>query len=158
MLFRSHVLADELGVLGGTFPKKSVDQEKVLFEGQEYYLGKTIQNIDIDKKGETLGRTEAGRPAIVSVKKGTGTAQIFPVMFANHFKSQSVLIKKLIARLGKTPTVEGQDLLRVIPKENGKAFILNIHPVPVAENITIGKAAFECELEPYSYILVDWKN
>ena len=153
-----HVLADELGVLGGTFPKKSVDQEKVLYEGQEYYLGKTIQNIDIDKKGETLGRTEPGRPAIVSVRKGTGTAKIFPVMFANHFKSQAVLIKKLIARLGKAPTVEGQDLLRVIPKANGKAFVLNIHPVPVAEKISIGSSDLECELEPYSYVLVDWKN
>ena len=67
-------------------------------------------------------------------------------------------MKKLIARLGKTPTVEGQDLLRVIPKKNGKAFVLNIHPVPVAEDIMIGKTSFECELDPYSYVLVDWDN
>ena len=66
-------------------------------------------------------------------------------------------MKKLIARLGKKPTVEGQDLLRVIPKANGKAFVLNIHPVPVAENLTIGAEAVECELDPYSYIIVDWK-
>ncbi|MBO7448000.1 hypothetical protein J6U78_06685 [bacterium] len=45
----------------------------------------------------------------------------------------------------------------MIPKANGKAFVLNIHPVPVAENLTIGSVALECELEPYSYTIVDWK-
>jgi len=151
-----HVLADDLGVLGGTFPKKSVDQEKVLYEGREYYLGRTIQNIDIDRKGETLGRTVAGRAAIVSVKLGTGAAQIFPVMFKNQFRCQAELLKKLLARFGKKPLVEGQELLRAIPKANGKAFVLNLHPVRVAENLMIGGTALECELEPYSYILTDW--
>ena len=153
-----HVLADGLGVLGGTFPKRPSDQEKVIYEGFEYYIGKTIQNIDIDKTGQVIARTQSGRAAVILSNKGKGSALVFPVLWHNAFVSQSLLLKKLLALLGAQPTIEGQNLLRALPKENGRAFILNLHPVPVEETLTIGQTKQTFNLAPYSYTIQDWKK
>lgn len=143
-------LAEGLGILAepGSFEAK--EQEKLIYEDIEYFVGVRVQPLTCMEEA-VLARTPEGLPAVVKLAVGKGEALVLPFGLENLFHSTGKLLEKLLALLGIHPQVQGARELRVIPKASGGAVVLNPSPVTVTETIRLFGREQAITLAPYAF-------
>lgn len=151
------VLADKLGISAGPCPLRDDDQEKMIFNGKEYYIGKAVQPVNLPKESAILAREVRGRPCAAVVPFGKGSVCLLPFELKVSFYSTARAIRDIMVEFGARPRIEGTKLLRVIPKEKRKSVALNLNPVKVHETIKIDGVSYEVSLEPHSYRILTEK-
>lgn len=142
------VLADGLGVSVSPSSLEAREQEKLIFGGQEYFIGTRVQEI---AGGEVWAREREGRPAAVLARGGKGRALLLPFAIDNLFYATSEAVRLLLRQLGIEPLVSGARQLRILPKEGGSCVALNLHPVEVCETVRVGEKTRELRLAPHSF-------
>lgn len=145
------ILADALKISGEPYTFTKKDQEKILLDRVEYFIGRKIQKISDTGAATVLAWTGENRPAVLETSLGKGKAIILPFVLEPMFESLSVMLAKVLTAAGAGPQVQGARMLHVIPKAAGESIILNPHPVRVCEELRISGRILSLSMEPYSF-------
>jgi beta-galactosidase len=150
------ILMEKLSIHAEPCSMGDDDQEKMILDGKEYYIGKTVQPIQVPQKS-VLACDINNNPCAALIHFGKGFACLLPFEIKILFHSTALAIADILTQFGARPSIEGAKLLRIIPKEGGKSVALNIHPVRVSEMIMIDGIPYDISLGPHSYCIVTEK-
>ncbi len=144
------LLADALSLGIKPSALEAKEQEKLLFDGAEYFIGARVQEM-APSAGETLALEREGRPAAVRVPLGKGEALALPFAVNVSFYATTEAIRLLLEKLEIKPLISGARQLRILPKANGRNIALNLHPIPVEETVRIAGESRRLSLAPHSF-------
>lgn len=147
------ILADALGICAEKTEFTDQDQEKMICDGVEYFIGKKIQVLDV-RKETYLAVTADGKPAAVKCSVGSGCVLVLPYTMDVKFFSQIGALRILLKKAGIVPSITGARMLRVLPKVTGESVILNLHPVEVREKLEIYGRSVDAVLAPFSFMIL----
>lgn len=145
------LIADELGLKVQPHRDDVCPQQKIVYDGKEYFIGRTVQGFEADNRYVTAYEWVNGQPAAASMPYGTGRVMILPFRIEILFNSMKECITELLRNEGIVSNIRGASMLRVIPKINGRSVVLNLHPETVEEQIEICGREYDVEVKPYSF-------
>ncbi|HHY83402.1 MAG TPA: hypothetical protein GX505_12120 [Clostridiales bacterium] len=148
------LLADELGIKVCPHKDEDCPQQKIVLDGKEYYIGRTVQKFETDPEFIAARAWEGQDPAAAVMPYGKGTVLVLPFRIDMKFYSMTECIRKLLDRIAVKPFVEGNRLLGVIPKKSSRNIILNYHPVEVREMVKLDGRPYDIALAPHSFMIV----
>jgi beta-galactosidase len=148
------LLAEKLGLKIYPHEDRECPQQKILLNGKEYFIGRTIQKFEAPKEFIRAYDGLYGMPAAAEIPLGSGFVLVLPFRVEMSFYSMTECLKYLLEGIGITPGINGSKLLGIIPKANNRSVILNLHPITVKEDLTIFGQHAEVELAPHSFKII----
>ena len=148
------VLADALSIAAEATPFADQEQEKLIFGGVEYFVGKRMQVLQTAKEN-CIAWNQAGQPAAVKCTVGSGCVLVLPYTMEVKFFSQTEALRILLEQAGISASIHGMRMLRVLPKKTGDSVILNLHPVEIREKLDIYGRCVDAVLAPFSFMIFE---
>lgn len=158
------LLADALGLRAERREFSGEFQKKLVLNGREYFIGTNVQPISVEVHAavQVLALTEEGEKAALLAAYGQGHCLVLPFVLEMSFWGLAEAVQSLLEALSVQPQIRGARMLRVIPKEDGHAIVMNLHPVEVTEEITLvtedGERRMAPRLEPHSFTILDQED
>lgn len=149
------MLARGAGLIAGEKANTPADQQIVKMADREYYTGTALQEIQAGGAAQLLAVGRSGEAAVWKVQVGEGTLITAPFQLKIVMRDTALLLRELLELLGAKPPVEGQKMLRVLHKENGKSLVVNLHPVEIQEDLRIQGKDYTMQMDAYSVAVVE---
>jgi len=148
------LLSERLGIKVFPHEDRECHQQKILVNGKEYFIGRTIQKFEVCEDYIAARDGLYNMPAVAIIPACSGVVMVMPFRIDMHFYSMAECLEFLLREIGVVPNIGGHKLLGVIPKTNKKNVVLNLHPITVRENIKICEKSYDIELAPHSFVIV----